>query len=145
MENNEMRTKIIPGFATMILLSASILMAQNAEKEKASSAAAEKWLVLVDEGSYAASWKEASGTFRTALEQERWEQLLWAVREPLGKVISRNKKSASYVTSPPSAPAGEYFVILFETSFENKKSAVETVISIRDKDGKWRVSGYGIQ
>jgi hypothetical protein len=33
----------------------------------------------------------------------------------------------------------------FETSFENKKSAVETVIPMMDGDGRWRVSSYFIK
>jgi hypothetical protein len=33
-------------------------------------------------------------------------------------------------------------VIQFRASFENKKSAVETVTPMKDEDGQWRVSGY---
>jgi hypothetical protein len=33
-------------------------------------------------------------------------------------------------------------VLKFDTSFANKKVAVETVTPMLDKDGKWRVSGY---
>jgi hypothetical protein len=36
-------------------------------------------------------------------------------------------------------------VITFETAFENKASAVETVTPMLEKDGKWRVSGYFIK
>ncbi|MEW6584469.1 MAG: DUF4019 domain-containing protein, partial [Nitrospirota bacterium] len=53
-------------------------------------------------------------------------------------------KSKKYATSLPGAPDGEYVVIEFETSFENKKSAVETVTPMMDS-GKWRVSGYYIK
>lgn len=48
-------------------------------------------------------------------------------------------------TSLPGAPDGEYVVIEFESSFEHKKSAIETVTPMNDKDGKWRVSGYYIK
>ena len=43
------------------------------------------------------------------------------------------------------APDGEYVVIQFATSFENKKTALEKVTPMMDKDGKWRVSGYSIK
>ena len=33
----------------------------------------------------------------------------------------------------------------FESSFENKKQAIETVTPMREKDGKWKVSGYFIK
>jgi ribosomal protein S17E len=42
-------------------------------------------------------------------------------------------------------PDGKYVVIKYDTSFENKKSAVETVTPMLDKDGKWRVAGYFIK
>ncbi len=49
------------------------------------------------------------------------------------------------MTSLPGAPDGEYVVIQIQTSFENKKSAVETITPMLDKDGRWRVSGYQIR
>ena len=67
------------------------------------------------------------------------------VRVPLGKLLSRKVKSAAYHTSLPGAPDGRYVVIQFETSFENKQSAIETVTPMADPDGQWRVSGYYIR
>jgi Protein of unknown function (DUF4019) len=68
-----------------------------------------------------------------------------AVRSPLGKVISRKLKLKQYATSLPGAPDGKYVVIQFETSFEKKKSSVETITPMKEKDGTWRVSGYYIK
>ena len=67
------------------------------------------------------------------------------VRTPLGKVVVRKLKSKKFTETMPGAPDGEYVVIQYETTFENKKSAVETVTPMLDKDGKWRVSGYYIK
>jgi hypothetical protein len=67
------------------------------------------------------------------------------VRGPLGKIVTRKLKGSQYMTSMPSFPDGEYVVIQFETSFENKDTAVETVTPMLDKDGTWRVSGYYIK
>jgi len=36
-------------------------------------------------------------------------------------------------------------VIQFDSSFEHKQTAVETVTPMLDTDGKWRVSGYFIK
>ena len=119
--------------------------AEKPDKEKAALSSAESWLSLVDGGKYCDSWNEAAGYFKGAMKEERWQETLQAVRKPLGKVISREVKSKSYHTSLPGAPDGEYVVIQFETSFENKKSAIETVTPMMDKDGKWRVSGYFIK
>ena len=125
--------------------SAKGVMGDNTGKEKAAVAVAEKWLTMVDEGKYAESWKEAAEHFKAAVKQEQWEQSLQAGRKPLGKLVSRKVKSANYKTSLPGAPDGEYVVIEFETSFENKKTGIETVTPMMDKDGKWRVAGYFIK
>jgi hypothetical protein len=60
-------------------------------------------------------------------------------------VNSTKLESAQFMTQLPGAPDGEYAVIQFETSFANKKSAIETVTPMKDPDGKWRVSGYFIK
>jgi Protein of unknown function (DUF4019) len=103
------------------------------------------WLKLIDDGQYSKSWETASELFKNALTKEQWNQSLNAVRKPLGRVIRRNMKSKQYMTSLPGAPDGEYVVIQYETSFENKKAAIETVTPMLDKDKKWRVSGYYIK
>ena len=120
-------------------------MAAESEKEKVAVSAAKKWLSMVDEGKYAESWKEAAEYFKNSVKQKQWEQSLQAVRKSLGKVVSRKVKSKPYMTSLPGAPDGEYVVIQFDMSFENKKKTVETVTPMMDKDGKWRVSGYYIR
>jgi hypothetical protein len=62
-----------------------------------------------------------------------------------GSVVSRKVKSAKYMTSVPGAPDAQYVVIQYQTSFVHKKSATETVTSMLDSDGNWRVSGYYIR
>ena len=133
----------------LLVLSMSLLgplaEAQNTKKEKAAVTAAEQWLLLVDAGQYEQSWKEAAEYFKNAVSLDKWHQSLQAVRRPLGKLFSRKVKTIDYRTSLPGAPDGEYVVIQFATSFENKKAAVETVTPMMDKDGVWRVSGYYIK
>lgn len=114
-------------------------------KEKEAVAEAEKWLSLIDGERYGESWKGTSEYFRNAVKPEQWEQSMQSARKPLGKIVSRRVKSTTYSTSLPGAPDGEYVVIQFETSFEKKKSAVETVTRMMDTDGRWRVSGYFIK
>jgi hypothetical protein len=115
------------------------------EAEKKAAEASDAWLALVDSGQYAKSWEAAAALFKNALSKEEWSQSLKAVRKPLGRVIKRNARSKQYATSLPGAPDGEYVVVQYETVFENKKSSVETVTPMLDKDGKWRVSGYYIR
>lgn len=119
--------------------------AAEMQKENAATAAAEKWLALVDEGKYAESWNEAAEYFRKAVTQAQWSQAVQAVRPPLGKLVSRKVKSTAYETSLPGAPDGEYVIIQFETVFEKKAAAIETVTPMLGSDGKWRVSGYFVK
>jgi hypothetical protein len=140
-----MASKVIIGLLIVVPLSLSVVFSVESDMVKVALSSAEKWLALVDDGRYADSWDLAAGYFKGAVKQEQWQESLQAVRKPLGKVISRELISRSYQTSLPGAPDGEYVVIQFETSFENKKSAVETVTPMMDKDGTWRVSGYFIK
>ncbi len=119
--------------------------ARNPEAEQAAIAAAEQWLELIDNENYPKSWETAAELFKGAVTQEQWLQAMQSIRSPLGSKIMRNCASVKYMTSMPGAPDGEYVVIQFETSFEKKSSAIETVTPMLDKDGAWRVSGYYIK
>jgi hypothetical protein len=119
--------------------------AQAGETEDQAVEAAKEWLALVDAGEYADSWTEAAEFFRNAVTQAQWEQAVEGVRRPLGAVESRKLKSAQYTTTLPGAPDGQYVVIQFTTTFEHKASAVETVTSMKDPDGVWRVAGYFVK
>jgi hypothetical protein len=130
-----------------MVLVLGVIQVGNADGQSRQKAveAAKKWLALVDRGEYGKSWETAAGYFKAAAGKKHWEQTGAAVRSPLGKVIIRKLKSRQYVTSLPGAPDGEYVVIQFETSFEKKKSSVETVTPMKEEDGTWRVSGYYIK
>lgn len=126
------------------MLIGPIALAQDNNTEAAQNAA-ESWLAAVDKGDYASSYDRAASIFRLAITKEEWLQKVRAARGPLGRVISRKLKRAQYQTSLPGAPDGEYVVIQYDTSFENKRSAVETITPTLDKDAQWRVSGYFIR
>jgi len=113
--------------------------------ESAAVTAARAWLSFVDNQQYGESWEQAAQVFKGAVKKEQWVKLAQSVINPLGKNVSRELKSKLYQTNPPGAPAGEYIVIQFSSSFENKKSAIETITPMLEKDGEWRVSGYFIQ
>jgi len=107
--------------------------------------AADRWLKIVDAGDYKQSWDTASSLFKNAVTADQWAQQVGSVRKPLGALVSRKLKSAQYATSLPGAPSGKYVVIQYDSVFQNKSDAVETVTPMLDKDGQWRVSGYFIR
>lgn len=138
--------RIITGIVIIGLCFAGITtVAADSKKEAAALYAAEKWLHLVDRQDYTESWMEAATLFKNAVQLSQWEHSMDTVRKPLGNLISRKVKMKVYKTALPGAPDGEYVVIQFDTSFQNKKKAVETVTPMLDKDGVWRVSGYYIR
>jgi predicted SnoaL-like aldol condensation-catalyzing enzyme len=133
-------------FAFVILLAAgAVVAADEPDIHQEATEAAEAWLELIDAGKYDDSWDTAANYFKSSVRQEKWREMAAAVRGPLGRVLSREVKATEYRTELPGAPDGEYVVIQFATSFENKKTAVETVTPMRDGDGAWRVSGYFIR
>ncbi|WP_299312333.1 DUF4019 domain-containing protein [uncultured Halomonas sp.] len=119
--------------------------AQNADAASQAEIAALQWLKLTDSADYSATWEQSAGLFKAAVSKESWESAIRSVRAPLGAVQSRKLKSAQFTRTLAGAPDGEYVVIQFETQFAHKSAAVETVTSLKEKDGSWRVSGYFIK
>ena len=128
----------------MLNVHASALSAEE-KAEKLAQKAAESWLALVDAGKYSQSWNEAASNFKQAVTSDQWEKSMKSYRVPLGKLESRMLKSSQYTQTMPGAPDGEYVILQYETTFEKKKAAIETVTPMKDKDGKWRVAGYFIK
>ncbi len=140
-----MKRQLVKFIAVALLLSVVSCTAEQSEQEKAAVDSAKTWLSIVDKGNYAKSWDEAAAYFKGALKKDQWNSALTAARTPLGALVSRTVKNTAYKTALPDAPDGEYVVIVFESSFENKKTAIETVTPMMDADGSWRVSGYYIK
>ena len=114
----------------------------NAESEEEVSAAAQKWLSLVDDLKYEESWKEASSTFRDEVTQEQWIAALTRSREPLGLLVSRTRTRIQFTNSLRGAPDGEYVILHFQTTFANK-TATERLTLVKE-DGRWRLAAFGI-
>jgi Protein of unknown function (DUF4019) len=115
------------------------------EQEKAATDAATPWLALVDSGQYGESWFQASSDFRGAASKEQWIHALNTVRAPLGKLVSRQLKSATYTTKLPNTHPGEYMVVQYDTSYEKAPGMLEVVVMAKEKTGTWKVSGYFIK
>ena len=107
--------------------------------------AAEEFLLLVDTSQYGQSWDAASSFFKSQVPKETWVKQISSVRTAFGKVTNRQILKAQYMTQLPGAPDGQYVILQYDTTFENKRKAVETITPMLDKDGKWLVSGYFIQ
>jgi PBP1b-binding outer membrane lipoprotein LpoB len=113
--------------------------------EKTAQAVAEGWTALLDQGKYAECWQETSAIFKKKVTEKQWMESMPAVRQPLGREISRKTLSTEFARSLPGVSQGFYVVVQFETAFENRKSSVETVSTVKDKDAKWRVISYRVR
>ncbi len=133
----------LPLFFLLAISVLTVSCDRHPEESQAAVAAAEAWLAQVDQGHYGESWDSSAPYFQNALEREAWVKTLASVRTPLGGLIDRKVKSTKYLKTLPGAPDGPYVMIRFNTSFENKASAIETVTPMW-QGGEWRVSGYFI-
>lgn len=107
--------------------------------------AAKTWLALVDAGQFGKTWDMAAEIFKSAASRRQWEATLELLRKNLGAVVERKLATAVHATSLPGAPDGEYYVIEYKTTYQNKKEAVERIVPMKEKDGQWRISGYFIR
>jgi Protein of unknown function (DUF4019) len=128
----------------MASLVGCVLLAAQTADTKAAQTATEAWLALIDKQNYAASWDAAAAGFRERVTKEQWQRAAQGARASLGPLKSRTLKSATNATNPPGAPAGEYVVLQFDSSFDQKSAAIETVTVVRETDGSWRAVGYFI-
>lgn len=134
-------------FVLVLVLFGVTPYAHGVESDSVSKAkdAATTWLALTDSGKYSESWDTAAALFKGAITKDDWIKAVGSVLSPLGKVKSRKLKSADFTRTIPGAPDGQYVVIQYDTVFENKASATETITPMLEKDGSWKVSGYYIK
>ena len=131
--------------AAILVLAGAPTTAADSEAVGPAQVAAKSWLALADSAEYGRSWDAASAFFKSAITRDAWEKALQGVRSTLGAIKSRKVESATFTRDLPGAPDGEYVVIRFQSRFEDKDTAVETVTPMLEKDGTWKVSGYFIK
>jgi hypothetical protein len=136
-------------FAPIVLLAAALcaplVHAQDSAAVADAKQAAERWLGLLDQGNAVATYEQTGSAFQAMVPKASWTDAMASARAGLGAVKSRSLSSATFTRTIPNAPAGEYVVIQYATVFETKPGAIETVVPMRDRDGKWKVSGYFIK
>ena len=132
-------------FPLLLIGMVSACSESNPVAETAGSQASMAWLSIVDSGSYAASWQETAPAFQAQVTESDWVNTASGVSDPLGTLKSRLLAGTEYATSLPGAPDGEYVVTVFNTTFENKQEAIETVTTVKSEAGDWRVTGYFIR
>jgi hypothetical protein len=75
----------------------------------------------------------------------QWAEAHGRVTAALGHAQERWLRDTEHRTSVPGAPDGQYVLLRYDTRFEKKKEALETVVTMLDTDGSWRVGGDFVQ
>jgi len=114
------------------------------DPEAAARIAAEGWLAHIDAQDYARSWEAAAEPMRQQVTAEQWEQAGRQVRQQLGETRERTLQESRHTTELPQAPAGEYVVFVYRTSFAHGP-ATEQLIMMLEPDGEWRPVGYFVR
>lgn len=140
-----MNTACMLGVLVLILLLCGIAAHAEDTFAQGATAAAETWLGHVDAGDDAGSWREASSYAQGAIPEQAWVASLTRVLTPMGPLLTRQLKQGQHTTSMPDAPEGDYVVMPFDTRFEPKQAAVETVTFRQEKQGEWKAAGYDIK
>lgn len=130
-----------PAAAPAAAAPASAATAANAEKEAAGKLAAQGWLVLLDRRDWGRSWETSSAVFRNSVPLATWMDGIPKVREALGAFVERTPAESAYKTTLEGRPEGEYVTVIFLSKFD-KRELQEVVTTVREPDGKWRVTGY---
>lgn len=113
-----------------------------ADKEAAGQLAAAGWLLTLDRQNWGGAWDGASQVFRSMVPIASWMEGIPKVRAPFGAFESRKPSNAEYKTKLAGRPDGEYVTAVFITDFADRKGLEEIVTTVREADGRWRVTGY---
>jgi hypothetical protein len=114
----------------------------NPEFEKAGQTAAHAWLLLLDRRDWGTAWDTSSGTFRQTVPLGLWMDNVPGLRQPFGNFIERQPVEALYTRTLAGRPDGEYVTVHFISKFDKNAKVVETVTTVREPDGRFRVAGY---
>ena len=111
------------------------------EKAAAATLAASGWLVLLDRRDWGRAWETTAAMFRSTVPLAAWMDGIPKARD-LGDFIEREPEEAVYKTTLEGRPNGDYVTVIYGSRFSKKDDVVEIVTTVREADGRWRVTGY---
>jgi hypothetical protein len=111
------------------------------EKAAAATLAASGWLVLLDRRDWGRAWETTAAMFRATVTLPAWMDGIPKARD-LGDFVEREPAEAVYKTTLEGRPNGDYVTVIYGSKFSKKDDVVEIVTTVREADGKWRVTGY---
>lgn len=116
----------------------------HAADELAAERQALGFLGYLDQGRYPDSYAYTGMLLRTQADQQKFGAQIEKARAGTGALQARELIDATYDTTVPGAPEGQYVILHYHTNFANRQDAVETLTLALAK-GYWRVDGYYIK
>jgi len=86
------------------------------------------FLQLLDKGFMDAAWQAMSPLFQGLSDQKEWKNRQQVIRTAYGALFSRELTKVSYRSTFSQSPDGDYVVIQFQASYQNKDEAKETLV-----------------
>ncbi|WBY02582.1 DUF4019 domain-containing protein [Ramlibacter tataouinensis] len=111
------------------------------EKETAGRVAAAGWLTLLDRRDWGTAWESSAAAFRKSVPLANWMDGAPKVRADLGALQERTPATVAYKQRVEGLPPGEYVSVIFLSKFAQRE-VEEVVTTVREPDGRWRVTGY---
>ncbi len=114
---------------------------QAKEMAAAATLAASGWLSLLDRRDWGRAWESSASMFRSTVPLPAWMDGIPKARD-IGNFVEREPAEAVYRDTLEGYPNGDYVTVIYASKFSGKEDLVEIVTTVRDADGKWRVTGY---
>ncbi len=116
-------------------------LASAEDQADSAISASKKWISQIDTHQYDESYAFGCGAMHDKVTQDRWKDVLRALRIPWGEVQSRKQLSHVYKPNGYEGTGGEFMVITYDTSFKRLTPATEVVV-LKWENGQWRGAGY---
>jgi hypothetical protein len=134
--------------AALLLVLAGPVTAQQAplpssEAIVVADSAATAWFAVLAGDGYVAAWEMASPPFQQRVRLEDWTVAAPSFRDQFVRAGQRRLVESYYrLLEPPHPEPGEYVTLRYVTTLSPERQVSETVLLIRDPEGRFRVADW---
>ena len=143
-KNNPVRIRLpfVFAFVACFALTAAVRVHASAEEQiDRAVAVSQAWVGQIDSGKYEDSYSFTCDETRDKFSEDKWVDVLKAIRKQWGGVVDRHQLSNVYKPHGVKGLDGECVVVTYNTNFKNLNNATEQVV-LKWEDGQWRGAGY---
>jgi len=118
--------RVLVGICLFIVLSGPVT-AEVPPPDQLSIQAA-RYLELLDQYRFGETWQEMSTLFQALGNQNHWQRRQKIIRSTYGSLVSRQFYRIDYRQSYSLSPDGQYVIVQFKSSYQNKAETIESVV-----------------